>query len=52
MADAADDGFEPLLALQEFQPQLVQGLALDLTTLAAWLPEFARVTAAAGDILQ
>lgn len=51
MADAADDGFEPLLALQEFQPALVQGLGLDLAALGPQLPDFSLITAAAGEML-
>lgn len=51
MADAADDGFEPLLALQEFQPALVQALGLDLAILATRLPDFALIAASAGELL-
>lgn len=51
MADAADDGFEPLLALQEFQPALVLALGLDLESLGARLPDFAMVTCSAGEML-
>ena len=51
MADAADDGLEPLAALQEFQPLLVQGLGLDIGALAASLPDFTLITASAGELL-
>ena len=51
MADAANDGLEPLLALQEFQPALVLALGLDLDALGARLPDFALMAAAAGELL-
>lgn len=51
MADAADDGLEPLLALQEFQPALVLALDLDLDALGARLPDFAMVASSAGEML-
>lgn len=51
MADAADDGLDPLLALQEFQPALVLALGLDLDALGARLPDFALMAAAAGELL-
>ena len=51
MADAADDGFEPLQALQEFQPALVQALGLDLAALAGSLPDFALIASSAGELL-
>ena len=51
MADAADDGFDPLLALQEFQPALVLALGLDLDALGARLPDFAGVACSASEML-
>ena len=51
MADAADDGLEPLLALQEFQPALVLALGLDLDALGARLPDFALMASSAGEML-
>ncbi len=52
MADAADDGLEPLQALQEVQPALVLALDLDLDALGARLPDFAMVASSAGEMLQ
>ena len=51
MADAADDGMDPLLALLEFQPALVRALGLDLDALGARLPDFALVASSAGQLL-
>lgn len=51
MADAADDGFDPLQALQEFQPALVLALGLDLAALAGSLPDFALIASSAGELL-
>ena len=51
MADAANDGLDPLLALQEFQPALVLALGLDLDALGARLPDFALMAAAARALL-
>ena len=51
MADAANDGLDPLLALQEFQPALVLALGLDLDALGARLPDFALMAASARELL-
>ena len=51
MADAADDGIDPLLALLEFQPALVRALGLDLDALGARLPDFALVVSSADQML-
>ena len=51
MADAADDGMDPLLALLEFAPALVRALGLDLDALGARLPDFALVVSSAGEML-
>lgn len=44
MADAADDGFDPLAQLQACQPALVHGLGLDLVALAPDLPSHTLLT--------
>jgi len=44
MADAADDGFDPLDQLLACQPALVHGLGLDLAALAPGLPSHALLT--------
>jgi HD-like signal output (HDOD) protein len=51
MADAADDGVDPLLALQEFQPALVLALGLDLDALGARLPDITMIASSAGEML-
>jgi HD-like signal output (HDOD) protein len=51
LADAADDGLDPLLALQECQPALVLALGLDLDALGARLPDFEMVASSAGEML-
>ena len=51
MADAANDGLDPLLALQECQPGLVLALGLDLDALGARLPDFEMVASSAGEML-
>ena len=51
MADAADDGMDPLLALLEFQPALVRALGLDLDALGARLPDFSLMASSAGEML-
>jgi len=51
LADAGDDGLDPLAALAEVQPLLVQGLGLDLAALAPRLPAFSLLTAPATELL-
>ena len=54
MADAADDGLDPLPSLQALQPALVLALGLDLDALGAVgarMPDFALVAASAGEML-
>ena len=51
MADAANDGLDPLLALQAFAPALVRALNLDLDALGARLPDFALVVSSAGEMM-
>jgi HD-like signal output (HDOD) protein len=51
MADAADDAIDPLQALQDIQPELVQRLRLDLAELAPRLPDYELIAAFAGEML-
>jgi HD-like signal output (HDOD) protein len=51
MADAAEDGHDPLMSLWRHQPSLVHGLGLDLVALAAHLPSFTLLTAPAEQML-
>lgn len=51
MADAADDGLEPLAALREAQPELLHRLGLKLATPVLGLPEHARLVAPASTLL-
>lgn len=51
LADAADDGLDPLAELARVRPLLVQGLGLDLAALAPHLPDFSLLTAPAAELL-
>lgn len=51
MADAAEDGFDPLEQLQACQPALVHGLGLALDEWGATLPDYARLIAPAASLL-
>lgn len=51
LADAADDGLDPLAELARVQPLLVQGLGLDLPALAPRLPDFTLLTAPVAELM-
>jgi HD-like signal output (HDOD) protein len=51
MADAVNDGLEPLLALQEHQPVLVLALGLDLDALGPRLPDVTEIESSVGELL-
>jgi hypothetical protein len=52
LADAADDGLAPLLALRECQQMLAQRLGLDAAALTLQLPDFVLLTAPVTELLR